>query len=41
MLDFDGLTEVRYFIFGDRSISGDMLESFNAILQDYNMLKTS
>ena len=34
------LTVLHYFIFGDRSIPEDMLESFNAILQDYNMFMT-
>ena len=35
-----GLTVLHCFIIDDRSIQGDMLESFNIIFQDYNMLKT-
>ena len=34
------LAVLHYYIFGDRSIPGGMLESFNVILQDYNMFKT-
>ena len=33
-----GLTVLHYFIFGNRGIPWDILESFNAILQGYNML---
>ena len=35
-----GLTVLHCFIIDDRSIQGDMLESFNIIFEDYNMLKT-
>ena len=45
LLDFDfthqdkaALAVLHYFIFSDKSIPGDMLESFNETLQDYNML---
>ena len=34
------LAVLHYYIFGDRSIPVGMLESFNVILQDYNMFKT-
>ena len=34
------LAVLHYYIFGDRSIPGGMLEGFNVILQDYSMFKT-
>ena len=35
-----GLTVLHYFIFCDRTIPGNMLQSVNGISQDCNMFKT-